>query len=112
MLLRMVLGLLPVDEIETFALEFPVDESTSQSGEDLLSFGMADRLAICCLVIFPSFGGLVCSSTTNELMGNLGLVLGLLVVIVILARSLIDEKIFYIAKIACDWSVTRVIISD
>lgn len=74
LLASVVLGLLPVEEVETLGLEFAVDEGTGDTGEDLLGVLVARGLAVPGNMVLVSFHGLEGSGAGNELVAELGLV--------------------------------------
>lgn len=93
----MVLGLLTVNEVKALGLNLTVDKGTDESGDDLLGLGVLVDLAcrrsisvfiavwraekdregwgtVAGLVLLVGLHGLVGSGTTDELVGELGLV--------------------------------------
>jgi len=72
----LVFRLLLVEEVETVGLEFLIDEATGKASNELFGLGMTSRLAILGYVILICLGSLVGSSTRNELVTEVRLVLG------------------------------------
>lgn len=85
-LLSVVLGLFTVKEVQTLGLELAVDESTSKTGSNLLGSGVVLNLAVLGLVVLVGLHGLEGGGTTDQLVGELGLVFlrGLRVLLVVL----------------------------
>lgn len=71
----MPLGLDFINRIQSLGLDETIEGGTSETGENLLGEGMAIGLAILGQVIFVGLHSLKGSSTTEQLMGQCGLVL-------------------------------------
>jgi len=79
----MVFRLLLVEEIGTVFLNFPIDEGTGKASKEFFGLGMAGRLAVLGYMVLICLGSIKGRSTSHELMSEVSLVFGLLVVLTV-----------------------------
>ena len=87
LLLRLMLGmflLLVVDEVFTLSLGETINTGTCETGEKLLGEAMVDFLALLTLVLLELVHGVEAGAAGEELMAELGFVVGLLDFVVVL----------------------------
>jgi len=83
MLLGMVFRLRLVDEIGTVFLNFPIDEGTGKASKEFFGLGMCGRLAVLGYMVLICLGSRKGRSTTQELMAEVSLVFGFLLVLTV-----------------------------
>jgi len=88
-LFGLVFCLLLVDEIETTGLNLFVKEGTSEASNELFGLLMANGLAVRNLMLLICLGSLIGRSTSNELVGDVRLVLGALLVVIVILSVLV-----------------------
>jgi len=71
-----MLGLLFVEEVESSGLNLPIDEGSSKPGNELLGQSMVGRLAVLLNMIFVGSSGRERGSASDQLVGELSLVFG------------------------------------
>jgi len=72
----MVLGLLCIDVVKPFALNLAINEGTTEGSEKFFGLGMRSGLSVFLAMPFVGFRSLIGSRTSEQLMGELGLVRG------------------------------------
>jgi len=86
-----MLGLLSVEEVKSSGLDLPIDEGSGEPSKELLGQSMVGGLAVGLDMLFVSSGSLERGSASDQLMGELSLVIGDLIVGLCFVALVVEE---------------------